>query len=174
MIPVEADPAAGPRRADALRNRALVLAAAADVFAEQGLKAPVEEVARRAGVGVGTVCRNFPTKQVLIEAVVGAMYETLLQQVEEALEDPNPGHAFERFVVGLSDFQVRHRALADQMANEDVFASAASPREKVLRAVSELVARAQAAGAVRGDIGAGDVSMLSSGVAHATSIAGEL
>ena len=65
MIPVDADPVVGPRRADALRNRALVLAAAADVFADQGLKAPVEEVARRAGVGVGTVCRNFPTKEAL-------------------------------------------------------------------------------------------------------------
>jgi hypothetical protein len=54
-----------------------------------------------------------------------------------------------------------------------VFASAASPREKVLRAVSELVARAQAAGAIRADIGPGDVSMLFSGVAHATAIAGE-
>lgn len=164
----------GPRRADARRNRERVLAAAEEVFAEGGLKAPVEEVARRAGVGVGTVCRNFATKQALIEAVVGAMYETLLGQVEDALEDPDPGRAFERFVVGLSDFQVRHRALADQMANEDMFASAASPREKVLRAVSELVARAQAAGAIRADIGAGDVSMLFSGVAHATAIAGEL
>jgi AcrR family transcriptional regulator len=171
MLPLETPT---PRRADARRNRERVLAAAEEVFAESGLKAPVEEVARRAGVGVGTVCRNFPTKQALVEAVVGAMYETLLTQVEEALDDPDPGHAFERFVVGLGDFQVRHRALADQMANEDVFASAASPREKVLRAVSALVARAQAAGAIRADIGPGDVSMLFSGVAHATAIAGEL
>jgi AcrR family transcriptional regulator len=165
MLPLETPT---PRRADARRNRERVLAAAEEVFAESGLKAPIEEVARRAGVGVGTVCRNFPTKQALVEAVVGAMYETLLSQVEEALDDPD------RFVVGLGDFQVRHRALADQMANDDVFASAASPREKVLRAVSALVARAQAAGAIRADIGPGDVSMLFSGVAHATAIAGEL
>ena len=150
------------------------MTAAEEVFAESGLKASIEEVARRAGVGVGTVCRNFPTKQALVEAVVGAMYETLLRQAEEASEDPDPGHAFERFVVGLGDFKVRHRALADQLANEDVFASAASPREKVLRAVSDLVSRAQAAGAIRTDIGPGDVSMLFSGVAHATAIAGEL
>jgi AcrR family transcriptional regulator len=171
MLPLETQI---PRRADARRNRERVLAAAEEVFAESGLKAPIEEVARRAGVGVGTVCRNFPTKQALVEAVVGAMYETLLRQAEEAADDPDPGRAFERFVVGLGDFKVRHRALADQLANEDVFASAASPREKVIRAVSELVARAQAAGAIRTDIGPGDVSMLFSGVAHATAIAGEL
>jgi AcrR family transcriptional regulator len=171
MLPVET---AGPRRADARRNRERVLAAAEEVFAESGLKAPVEDVARRAGVGVGTVCRNFPTKQALVEAVVGAMYDTLLLEAEAALADPDPAHAFEQFVTGLPAFQARHRALADQMANENQSESAAGPREKLLRAVSELVARAQAAGAIRDDIGPGDVSMLFSGVAHAVSVAGEL
>jgi AcrR family transcriptional regulator len=172
MLPVETQ--VGPRRADARRNRERVLAAAEAVFAESGLKAPVEEVARRAGVGVGTVCRNFPTKQALVEAVVGAMYETLRREAEAALADPDPARAFEQFVVGLPDFQARHRALADQMANESSLESAAEPRDKLLRAVSELVARAQAVGAIRGDIGPGDVSMLFSGVAHATAVAGDL
>jgi AcrR family transcriptional regulator len=172
MLPV-ANPD-GPRRADAVRNRERVLAAAEEVFGELGLKAPVEEVARRAGVGVGTVCRNFPTKQALIDAVVGAMYETLLHDAEEAMADPDPARAFERFVTGLPDFQARHRAVADQMANENRLESATVPREKLLRAVSELVERAQAVGAIRADIGPGDVSMLFSGVAHATSAAGEI
>jgi AcrR family transcriptional regulator len=167
-------PGDGPRRTDARRNRERVLAAAEAVFAESGLKAPVEEVARRAGVGVGTVCRNFPTKQALVEAVVGAMYETLLVDAEAALADPDPAHAFERFVMALPAFQARHRALADQMANENTLPTADGPREKLLRAVSELVARAQAAGAIRSDIGPGDVSMLFSGVAHATAVAGDL
>jgi AcrR family transcriptional regulator len=177
MLPLDriaAEPGDGPRRADARRNRERVLAAAEAVFAESGVKAPVEEVARRAGVGVGTVCRNYPTKQALIEAVVGAMYESLLQEVEAASADPDPARAFERFVVGLPAFQDRHRALADQMANENMLASTAGPREQVVRAMSELVARAQEAGAVRADIGPADVSMLFSGVAHASSIAGEL
>ena len=166
MVPLETKALDVPRRADARRNRERVLEAAEAVFAESGIKAPVEEVARRAGVGVGTVCRNFPTKQALVEAVVGAMYETLLYEAEAALSDPDPAHAFERFVVGLSEFQTRHRALADQMANETTLASAAEPRDKLLRAVSELVARAQAAGAIRADIGPGDVS-------HATAVAGD-
>src|SRR6476646_7476085 len=110
MIPVETsavEAEAGPRRADARRNRERVLAAAEAVFAETGLKAPVEEVARRAGVGVGTVCRNFPTKQALVEAVVSAMYETLRREAEAALADPDPAHAFEQFVIGLPAFQAR-------------------------------------------------------------------
>src|SRR3954467_314481 len=106
------------QRADARRNRERVLAAASDLLAESGLKAPVEEVARRAGVGVGTVCRNFPTKQALIEAVVGAMGEALGVDAGTALADPDPAHAFEKFVIALPAFQARHRALADQMANE--------------------------------------------------------
>ena len=165
----------GPRRADARRNRERVLAAAEAVFAESGLKAPVEEVARRAGVGVGTVCRNFPTKQALVEAVVGAFYETLLREATDAMAEPDPALAFERFVTGLPAFQARHRGLADQMANEPNMLVSTEPlREKLLRAVSDLVARAQAVGAIRADIGAGDVSMLFSGVAHATAVAGEL
>lgn len=173
MLPLETEPD-GPRRADARRNRERVLTAAEAVFAQSGVKAPVEEVARRAGVGVGTVCRNFPTKRALIEAVVGAMYESLLAEVETASQDPDPARAFERFVMGLPKFQSRHKALADQMANETMAASSAGPKEQVLRAISDLVARAQAAGAIRADIGPGDVSMLFSGVAHATAVAGEL
>jgi AcrR family transcriptional regulator len=123
---------------------------------------------------VGTVCRNFPTKQALAEAVVGEMYQALLAVAEDALGDRDPVAAFERFFVQLPAFQARHRALADQMADENVLVSMEPLKEKVVRAVSELVARAQAAGAIRSDIGAGDVLMLFSGVAHATAVAGDL
>src|ERR1700732_101819 len=64
-----------PMRADGLRNRALVLDAAVDLFAEQGLKVPIEEIAQHAGVGVGTVCRHFPTKEALIDAALSGMWE---------------------------------------------------------------------------------------------------
>jgi AcrR family transcriptional regulator len=161
-----------PLRADARRNRERVLAAAEQVFAESGLKGQVEEVARRAGVGVGTVCRNFPTKQALVEAVLLCMYESLLGTAQAALENPDPGEAFERFFVALPEFQARHRALSEQMANE-LPTSAQPIREQVLRALTELVARAQASGAIRADIGPADVSMLFAGVAHATALAGE-
>src|SRR6266550_5312904 len=146
------------RRADARRNRERVLAAASDVLAESGLRAPMEEVARRAGVGVGTVCRNFATKQAMVDAVLADLYETLLEDALEGLANPDAGEAFETFVVVLSAFQARHRALAEQMAN-DMEAPTAPPesRERRWDAISQLVARAQAVGTVRPDIGPADV-----------------
>jgi AcrR family transcriptional regulator len=164
-----------PMRADARRNRERVLAAAEAVFSELGLRASIEEVARRAGVGVGTVCRHFPTKQALVEAVLEAMYESLVHDAEEALERSEPGEAFRAFFSSLSEFQARHRALAEQMATEINLPPSAQPLRMALRAsISELVTRAQNAGAIRADIGPADVSMLFSGVAHATALAGDL
>src|ERR1700680_4470101 len=109
---------ARPMRSDARRNRERVLIAAEDVFSEKGLRAQVEEVARRAGVGVGTVCRHFPTKQALVEAVLTSMFESVLEQAREALAAPDPAEAFERFFVNFPEFHTRHRAFAEQMANE--------------------------------------------------------
>jgi len=78
MLPVDGPPDTQtdrPLRADARRNRERVLAAAEEVFSEAGLRAQIDEVARRAGVGVGTVCRNFPNKEALVEAVLASRYE---------------------------------------------------------------------------------------------------
>jgi AcrR family transcriptional regulator len=163
------------RRADARRNRERVLAAASEMLAESGLKAPMEEIARRAGVGVGTVCRNFPTKKHMVDAVLADLYETLLQDALDGLANPDAGEAFETFVVVLSAFQARHRALAEQMAN-DMETPTAPPeaRERLWAAISQLVARAQEVGTVRADIGPADVALLLSGVAHATAVAGAL
>lgn len=166
---------ARPMRSDARRNRERVLVAAEDVFSEMGLRAQIEEVARRAGVGVGTVCRHFPTKQALVEAVLEAMYESLLTDARRALEQPDPGTAFHTFVFALSEFQARHRALAEHMATEiDLSASAQSVRDSLREAIDELVTHAQDAGAIRADIGSADVALLFSGVAHATALAGDL
>ena len=163
------------QRADARRNRERVLAAAADLLAESGLRAPMEEIARRAGVGVGTVCRNFPTKQAMVDAVLVDLYETLLQDALDGLANPDAGAGFETFVVALSAFQARHRALAEQMAN-DMETPTAPPaaRERLWVAISQLVERAQAVGTVRADIGPADVALLLSGVAHGTAVAGDL
>jgi AcrR family transcriptional regulator len=164
-----------PMRSDARRNRERVLVAAEDVFSEVGLRAQIEEVARRAGVGVGTVCRHFPTKQALVEAVLEAMYESLLADAQRALREPDPGAAFHTFFYALSEFQARHRALAEHMATEiDLPVSAQSVRDALRGAIGELVTQAQEAGAIRTDIGPADVAMLFSGVAHATALAGDL
>jgi AcrR family transcriptional regulator len=171
VIPVTAR----PQRADARRNRKRVLEAAEELFSQAGLKASVEDVARRAGVGVGTVCRHFPTKQALVEAVLTGMYESLLLDAEASLARDDAGAAFYEFFDALSNFQARHRAFAEQMATDVGLPSAGEPlRLQLHRAITELVARAQTAGAIRSDVGPADISMLFSGVAHATAIAGDL
>jgi AcrR family transcriptional regulator len=164
-----------PKRSDARRNRQAVLAAAEAEFSRAGLKVPIDAIAKRAGVGVGTVCRHFPTKQALIEAVLTAMYESLLADAEAALELDDAGAGFLVFFEALTAFQARHRALAEQMATDvGLPASEESLRLALHAAITELVSRAQAAGALRADIGPADVAMLFNGVAHATSIAGPL
>ncbi len=152
-----------------------MLAAAEAEFSRAGLKVPIEAIAKRAGVGVGTVCRHFPTKQALIEAVLTSMYESLLTDAEAALEQDDAGAAFLAFFEAVTAFQSRHRALAEQMATDVALpASEESLRLALHDAITEIVARAQAAGAVRADIGPADVAMLFSGVAHATSTLGSL
>lgn len=172
MVPVRSE--ARPLRADARRNHEQVLNAAEAVLSEVGLRASIEEVARRAGVGVGTVCRHFPTKQDLVDAVLRRMFETLVADANAALEVDDPGEAFRSFVVALSEFQVRHRALAEQMAAQIEGSTEGRPfRAALWDAITKLLARAQAVGAVRADIGPSDVAMLFSGVAHAAALAGD-
>jgi len=173
MTPVTTDSRGRRPRADAVRNRERVLVAAEAAFSVEGQRAHLDDIAEAAGVGVGTVCRHFPTKQDLLAAVCERLYRSLLESAEAALAEDDPAAAFERFFVGLPEFVHRHRAFAEQMANE--LETAAEPvREELMRAMTELVTRAQAAGAVRADIGPADVSMLFSGVAHATAVAGDL
>jgi AcrR family transcriptional regulator len=165
----------GPGRADARRNRERVLAAADLALSERGLSVSVEEIARQAGVGVGTVCRHFPTKQALIAAVLTARYEALLADARAASARPDVGVAFVDFFDSLCGFQAEHRALAEEMATGVGLPEVAEPlRLELHRAIAELVARAQEAGTVRTDIGPADVAMMFSGVAHATAVARDL
>src|SRR3981081_4210021 len=164
--------AARPQRADARRNRERVLAAAAELFAEEGCKVQIEQVAHRAGVGVGTVCRNFPTNVDLVDAVVTQGCELLLDSARAALEEPDAGAALRRFFVRMADFQTTHRALAEEMSAA-IPASAVPVTQPAHHAVAELMEKAQGAGAIRSDIGAGDVTMLLSAISHATALTGD-
>jgi AcrR family transcriptional regulator len=150
-----------------------VLEAATACFADAGEGVPIDEIAKRAGVGVGTVCRHFPTKQALIDAVVADMATTLVADAREALEAPDAGAAFEDFVHRLADAQARHKALAERMATEGQLPAAARETKAELRAaLAELVERAQRDGALRADVSAADISLTFAGVAGVTAIAG--
>src|SRR5437868_5777618 len=106
-------------RADAQRNLGRVLDAAAEVFAERGPDASVDEIARRAGVGHGTVFRRFPTKESLVAAVMCRRLEEITAAAEDLLEQPDAGEAFERFIWEIGErFALVAKALPHRDASE--------------------------------------------------------
>lgn len=174
-----ANPAATPgpaasTRADARRNRARVLAAAEEIFAAGGLAAPVEAIARRAGVGAGTLYRHFPTKEALFEAVVGqriahfaAVGRQLVADVDSGVT--GAGAAFESFFRQVVAGAAVNHALCDAIEAGSGHQARLSPaaRAEHEAALVELLARAQRAGAVRADIDADDVAALMTGCVQA-------
>ena len=156
-MPPEKTTSVRPLRADAQRNRRRVLDAAEALFGDTGNGATIEDIAKRAGVGVGTVCRHFPTKQALLDEVLTESYRELVADAEQALSSQEPAAAFEQFVHRLAAHQARRRVLAEQMATELALPEAAEElRVAMRRHIAELVERAQAAGAVRSDISPAD------------------
>lgn len=141
-------------RADAQRNLDRVLDAAGECFSESGLEVSVDEIARRAGVGHGTVFRRFPTKDALIEAAVARELDRLVAFAHAALEEDEPGVAFEEFFRKLAAGYARNRSLVEgyERCAEDL------PQKAALKkAARELVRRAQREGTLRGDLGAEEI-----------------
>jgi AcrR family transcriptional regulator len=160
-------------RADARRNRARVLAAAEEVFAEVGVHAGIELIAHRAGVGVGTVCRNFATKDELIAEVLAARGEALLDEARAALLDDDAAAGFERFMVGAASRAAGYRALAEEMAARGEVPVREGLRQELTSAIEQLVGRAQAADALRTDVTAADIKLILSGLAQAAVTPGD-
>jgi len=143
-----------PMRADARRNRARVLEAAEAVFAANGLSTPVEEIARHAGVGVGTVYRHFPTKEALFEAILVRRFERLAEEADSLSSASNAGTAFFELFSRMVEEAAAKKAFADALARAgvDVKAATSAAGQELLRALGALLARAQRAGAVRDDV----------------------
>ncbi|WP_431969496.1 TetR/AcrR family transcriptional regulator [Nocardia sp. bgisy134] len=146
-------------RADAQRNRALVLAAAQRAFAERGLAVSLAEVARRAGVGAGTVYRHFPTKSDLLEAVMQQRVDRLARLAAAQVGARDPGAAFFEFCVDVVLSTPRNQALCEVVQSDDGW-----PRTlmrgaglRFHRALEALLLAAQRQGAVRADIVLADV-----------------
>jgi AcrR family transcriptional regulator len=147
-------------RADARRNLGLVLDAAAEVFAERGPDASIDEIAQRAGVGHGTVFRRFPTKDALLAAVLGRRLDQLADQAEALVESGAPESAFEEFVWLAADACGRDRALFDGVPRCECFPEVSDAKARVHTCASELIERAQSAGGLRDDVTADDVEAL--------------
>lgn len=155
MTPVADEP---HLRADARRNRDALLVAAAEVFATDGLDAPLSEIARRAGVGQGTLYRRFPTREALIEAIVDSHLAELAAVARLAGDGPEAFLVFFRAAVRLKG---ENRGLLDVLAAHPLPAPALLARRAAFVAgFAPLLARAQAAGLVRADLVPADVRLL--------------
>ena len=154
-----------PKRADARRNYEKVLAAAREAFAEGGESTALEEIARRAGVGIGTLYRHFPSRQALLEALYVDEVEEVCRSAA-ALDGEDPWEAlnswFERFIGYLAT----KRALAHELLNYlDHDASLFRVcRASLFDAAEPLLQRAQEAGVVRPDVSIGDVMQMVIGI----------
>lgn len=107
-----------PLRRDAAQHRLQLLSAATKVFNEQGLDASVTEIARVAGVGIGTLYRRFPTKEALVDALVHEILSTTIQMARDALKAPN-GTGLERFMEASSAYQAQHVGYLRRLWNTD-------------------------------------------------------
>ena len=164
-------PAGGrARRADAQANRDRILDVAEEVFGRGGESASTEEVARLAGVGIGTVFRHFPTKAALLEAVLAREFGRLREYAEALLDAPDPGPAFLGFfghLVARAPAKIAiTEALLDAGGNRDGAATRAA--DGLRSAVGALLLNAQQAGAVRGDVELPEVYALLAATARAT------
>ena len=150
-----------PLRADAERNRARILAAAGEVFAERGLDVSLDDIAAHAGVGVGTVYRRFPDKDALIDALFEEKIDRAVQLADESLQIDDPWEAFSTFVRGMCRMQALDRGFKDALLIPGPGRKrVAAARERIAPRAMKLLARAQEAGAVRSDLGAFDVPMI--------------
>jgi AcrR family transcriptional regulator len=154
-----------PLRADARRNRQKLVTAARDTFAADGTSAPLEQIAERAGVGIGTLYRHFPTRQALYEAVYLDEVEAMAEAAD-GLVDAEPGEALRRWLRQYLGFAATKRALTEALLEaapeSDVLSSC---RTLLMGAGNSLVERAQAAGAVRSDTDFADIGRIVSGIA---------
>ncbi len=156
-----------PLRADARRNRQRILESARVVFAKYGADAQIDDVAREAGVGVGTVYRHFPNKEALLVELIREKFRLFAARAREALEQDGEPFAVlvellrDNAQTAAGDAGVQHALVG---VGEQIWLQAAAEQEDLLAVTEQLLARARAAGTIRPDIRALDIGMLMCGV----------
>ena len=160
-MPQSAAPADRPLRRDAERNRQRILDAARVVFAERGLAGSHDDIARQAGVGVGTVYRRFPDKEQLIDALFEDRIEEIADVARAAARNPDPWAGLAGFLVRAQELQSEDRGLKEIVLGSERGAErAAAARALIVPIVAEVLERAKAAGAVRPDVAISDLPLL--------------
>jgi len=161
-------------RTDAERNRTLLLAAAHKVFAEQGLEAPMAEIARRAGVGIATLYRRFPTRDDLITATFAMKMKAYVDAIDQALQDPDPWRGFCGYIERVCEMQASDRGFTHVLTLTFPTAKAfEADRNRSYEGFSQLVASAKETGRLRPDFSTEDLILLLMANAGVISATGE-
>ena len=150
-------------RADAARNRARVLEVAYETFAADGLSVPIDEIARRAGVGAGTIYRHFPTKDALFQAVIAERIRGVVDEGRALLTEADPADALFMFLRSMVlQWGAADRGLVDALAGSGIDVNTVVPEAEgeYLAVLGDLLAAAQKAGTVRRDVTVSDVKAL--------------
>lgn len=157
-----------PLRRDARRNRELLVAAAREIFGVKGLDAPLEEIARKAGVAIGTLYNRFPTRAALIEAAFLGILEQSVEICQRALEYDDPWEGFVYYLVRTCEMQAMDRGLTELCAGHSP-ATPALDAAKVqgVDTLQKVIERAQEAGQLRPDFHLTDLTTLISATARA-------
>ena len=161
------DPHTDPRplRADARRNRERILAAARGACARHGANVQIDDVAREAGVGVGTVYRHFPTKDALIDALVAEKFRITTENIRAALEIEDPWESFSAAMRTNAEVMAADAGLRDALIRLGPLARHPDADRAELHAVAgRIVERAQAAGVLRDDVTVDDIGALMAGL----------
>src|SRR5829696_5094108 len=153
-----APPAAKPLRADARRNRARILTAARAVFADHGVHSQIDDVAKRAKVGVGTVYRHFPTKDVLLDAVVRERFEEIAGYAREALEREDAWDGFCELIWRAAELNAADLGFCEVVASTDC--TAIVEDIGLMHSTGLLIERAKAQGRMRADATEDDVPLM--------------
>ncbi|WP_164007020.1 TetR/AcrR family transcriptional regulator [Pyxidicoccus trucidator] len=163
----------GALRADAARNRERVLAVARKLLARGDSSLQMNQLARAAGVGVGTVYRHFPTRQDLLEALVNEHLQALLDTAREAEASDEPRAGLQRFLRALLDLMLADIGLAEVLnAARDAHPQTTQLKAGFLAATERLLARAHRSGVVRAEVQADDIRRLMCGLEHSVRIGG--
>lgn len=161
-------------RADAVRNRDLLLATASDLFSERGIEAPLEEIARRAGVGIGTLYRHFPTRDNVIEAVYRREVEMLCEGVPDLQREHSPEDALAAWMRAFTNYVAKKRGMAMALKSvlgidNELFKQS---HERIQQAIGTLVTAAVADGSIRADVDPDDLLRAMGGICMATDTPG--
>lgn len=163
-----------PLRRDAQRNLERILDAARDAFVEEGIEVGVDAIARRAGVGVGTLYRRFPTKEALIDAIMDRRADELTALADRAEAAPDPWDGFVLFLGEIMERQAHDRGFKALMAAHTITTGRPALRDQLRPQMVRLVTRAQQAGALRADVTIDDITVLLWGAGRAFEITGEI